>query len=225
MCKHYKPDQKRDFFVPDDTKYAPVNAEGDVEAVPYDAFPKYDGPVIADTLQGRALHTMRWGIRLMVEGKTRFETNARNDTLLKPRSVWADAVAYRRCLVPASAYYEPGTGPVGARGEVCFTIRDRPSFLMAGIWEVDPVDGKESYAVVTTEPNRYAARFHDRMPVVLSDADALRWLGREPLPRELLIELCRPCSDEIMQHVEIAAVPREKKITRADLDSGQASLF
>ena len=60
-------------------------------------------------------------------------TNARNDRLTG--STWRNATRKRRCLIPAIGYYEPGLGPVGAKGEILFTVRERPVFFFAGLWE------------------------------------------------------------------------------------------
>ena len=47
----------------------------------------------------------------------------------------------------------------------------------------------------TTEPNETAARFHDRVPVVLDYSDAAAWLRDAPLPDARLrlpcAEVCR----------------------------------
>jgi putative SOS response-associated peptidase YedK len=54
--------------------------------------------------------------------------------------------------------------------------------------------------MVTTEPTEFVSRFHDRMPVVLEDADAEEWLGDEPLPADRLSTLCRGLPSEALNH-------------------------
>ena len=80
--------------------------------------------------------------------------------------------------------------------------------------------------MVTTEPNETAARFRDRRPVVLADAEATVWLGDEPLPDDRLRALCRGLTVEALLH---ESLPPELKITRetsATLpDDGQATLL
>ncbi len=165
----------------------------------------------------------RWGVSYTVKGKPTFVTNARDDQLLRI-ALWKESVARRRCLIPVIGYFEPGPGPVGARGEFLFTIRDRPVFFIAGLWDAD-ADGTRSYSMVTTSPNDYTRPFHDRQPVVLSDADALTWLGTQPLHPDRVFQLTRPPPNEIMLHEVIPAVPRTKKsVADSKQESGELDL-
>jgi hypothetical protein len=218
MCNHYSVSDIVTKWV---MAHPPLNADGDVDSVPFEKWPKYDGHVVLMDGGRRVRSVGRWGVRGTDDkGRTTFVTNARNDTMLRGQSMWKESLATRRCLVPASSYFEPGTGPAGARGELRFTIQGRPWFLLAGVWEPDRVEnGRLSFAIVTTEPNRYAARFHDRMPVVLSDEGAMQWLGQEPLPRETIKTLLHACPDEWMEHVAIPAVPKERKLKPATAPS------
>lgn len=213
MCNHYvEPDAMVIEWLT--TSYPPLSREGDVEPVPVEKWPKFAGHIIRVHDAKRVLSVARWGVRGTDDrGKTTHVTNARNDTMLRGSNMWKESLAIRRCLVPASSYFEPGIGPPGMRGELRFTIKGREWFFMAGLWEPDPFDnGRLSFAIVTTEPNAYAAKFHDRMPVVLSEEGAMQWIGSEPLPKETIKTLCRAVPDELMGHTVIAAVPREKKL-------------
>ncbi len=192
------------------------------------AYPKSPSPIIVEEAGKRVVQIHRWGVGYTVKGKPTLVTNARDDQLLKIR-LWKESVALRRCLIPLIGYFEPGPGPVGARGEIIFTMRDRAVFFVAGVWDTDP-DGTRAYAMVTTSPNNYTARFHDRQPVALSDSDALAWIGAQPLPDDRVFTLTRPPPDEVMHHEVIEAVPRAKKNiglpnqARTE-DAGQGTLF
>jgi putative SOS response-associated peptidase YedK len=189
------------------------------------AFPKSPSPIILEDEGRRVVQMHRWGVGYTVKGKPTFVTNARDDQLLKIR-LWKESVSLRRCLIPLVGYFEPGPGPVGARGEIIFTMRDRPVFFVAGLWDTDP-DGTRAYAMVTTSPNAYVTPFHDRQPVALSDSDALAWLGAQPLPVDRVVALTRPPPDEVMHHEILPAVPRVKKgnDVRPEADTGQGTLF
>lgn len=79
-------------------------------------------------------------------------------------------------------------------------------FFFAGLWDRDPdQSGNRAFTMVTTVPNEYVAKFHDRMPVVLADTEAEAWLGEEPLPDERLLALCRGLPAEALQHAELSA--------------------
>src|SRR4051812_14198281 len=182
--------------------------EGLPEFSPH-AYPKTPSPVVVEEAGRRVAQMQRWGVNYLVKGKPALVTNARDDQLLKI-SLWKKSVASRRCLIPVTGYFEPGLGPPGAKGELFFTMRGRPAFFIAGLWDADP-DGTRAYSMVTTSPNDYTRAFHDRQPVVLSDADALAWLGSQPLAAERVVALTRPPRNEEMQHEVIAAVPKVRK--------------
>jgi putative SOS response-associated peptidase YedK len=46
------------------------------------------------------------------------------------------------------------------------------------------------------EPNKAMAEIHNRMPVILDEADWAKWLGEEPATESELLVLLRPCPDE-----------------------------
>lgn len=184
------------------------------------AYPKGPSPIVVAEPERPTLQLLRWGIGYTVKGKPTLVTNARDDQLAKI-SLWKESAARRRCLIPVVGYFEPGPGPVGARGEVLFRIKDQPVFFIAGVWDADP-DGTRAYAMVTTTPNAYTAPFQDRQPVVLSVPNARRWLGAQPLVPDELIALTRPPPSEVMTHEIIPAAP---KPPRATPDDGQGELF
>ncbi len=95
---------------------------------------------------------------------------------------------YRRCCIPVSGFYE---WQKRAGGTQPFFIRpkDGTVFLLAGIW--DHWQGEhgeeiESCAIITTTPNPMMTRIHNRMPVILTLEDQLRWLDPETGQGKLL---------------------------------------
>lgn len=173
----------------------------------------FPAPVVIQQGGERLLLNKTWGVPVMVRtpkgSVSKPVTNARNDKLAG--FTWRYAANERRCLIPATGYFEPGTGPIGARGEILFTVRDRPCFFIAGLWEGD------AFTMVTTEPNDFVRQFHDRMPVVLADADVEAWLGDEPLPMDRLKELCRGLSADALAH---ETLPARLRIVRPNKKSG-----
>ena len=112
------------------------------------------------------LRTMAWGFRRAFAAKTkgrpptaRSIVNSREDKL--DSRTWKEAFALRRCLVPATAFYEW----VEIEGKSVPLRFGRPGgewVWIAGIREVGQ-DG-ECFTVITTEPNEVLAPVHDRMP-------------------------------------------------------------
>lgn len=204
MCNHYrKSPAVIDWAL--DRMVGTIHGIPDVSIFVDHTYPKYPAPIIMQASGARTLVAMRWGItRFIGDGKTKPVTNARNDKLLS-RS-WKSCAEQRRCLIPATGYYEPGLGPVGAKGEILFTVREQPIFFIAGLWE-EEADGR-TFTMVTTEPNDYVRPYHDRMPVVLAAADLDVWLGDEPLPEPQLAALCRGLPADALVHEEIAVPPK-----------------
>jgi putative SOS response-associated peptidase YedK len=126
---------------------------------------------------GRRLRAMRWGF---VPGWYKATNdgpliiNARSDTIaVKP--AFRDAVRARRCIVPASGFYEWETGADGKKLPWYFTRTDAAPMALAGIWQrwqdIDTV------AIVSTEAGPGMQGLHHREAVMLEAADWPLWLG------------------------------------------------
>jgi putative SOS response-associated peptidase YedK len=59
-------------------------------------------------------------------------------------------------------------------------------------------EAKETYTVITTDPNELMQSLHNRMPVILKPADYERWLDPGE-PAQLPVELLRPFPAEEMR--------------------------
>jgi putative SOS response-associated peptidase YedK len=83
----------------------------------------------------------------------------------------------RRCLLPASGFYE--WAQAGKQKQpYLFTLRERRPFAFAGLWERWGKGGEEvlSCAILTTEANEVLRPVHNRMPVILPVDAYDRWL-------------------------------------------------
>ncbi|BBK30668.1 putative SOS response-associated peptidase YedK [Stella humosa] len=163
----------------------------------YNLAPTQSAPVVRPGGEGRRLDLLRWGlIPSWSKGPdARFSMiNARADTLaVKP--AYRNALRERRCLVPADGFYEwQGAGK--AKRPMRMVRPDRAPFAFAGLWERwQPADGSpavESFTIVTTDANDRLRPIHDRMPVILDEADWDRWLAG---PADAVTGLLRPAPD------------------------------
>ncbi|MEZ5953267.1 MAG: SOS response-associated peptidase [Hyphomonas sp.] len=102
--------------------------------------------------------------------------NARAEGL-EESNTFRGAFRHRRCLVPASGFYE-WTGPAGRKTPYAIGLRNRRWFCFAGLWDRAMIDGSEldSFTILTTKPNDLMAGLHTRMPVILDPKDYDRWL-------------------------------------------------
>jgi putative SOS response-associated peptidase YedK len=178
--------------------------------------PTRDAPVVRlhpETRQ-RHLDLLRWGLvpHWARDPKaTRQPINARAETLATS-PMFRDALARRRCLVPADAFYEWQATEAAAPTDQSATKRsakpaaklpwaiaraDGAPLVFAGLWEGwRGADGTvlRTFTIVTTQANAALRPLHERMPVILEDASWPLWLGeREGEAAELL----RPSAAEL----------------------------
>ena len=101
--------------------------------------------------------------------------NSREDKLAG--SMWRRAFDERRCVIPASAFYEW----VALRGKNVPLRFERPGndwLWIAGIWEDNPTFGR-CFSMITTDPNTAVEPVHDRMPAVLREEQIQPYLENQ----------------------------------------------
>ena len=126
--------------------------------------------------------------------------NARSETVAE-KPAFRHAVKYRRCLIPASGFYEwRQEGKLKIPLHV--RLKDGSPMVFAGLWESwkSPKDGViESCTILTTSSNKLIAPLHDRMPVVLHQQEFNAWLDREMNDPENLRRFYQPYPAELME--------------------------
>lgn len=125
--------------------------------------------------------------------------NARAETLSEKPS-FANLLKNRRCLVPASGFFEwkkVGTKKI----PFYFHLPESPLFAFAGLYDqwIDP-EGKPllTYTIITSEPNVLIAKIHTRMPSILSGKNEGHWLSKTPLSSGDLKEILTPIPAELL---------------------------
>lgn len=167
--------------------------------------------------RGRELVPMRWGFI------PAWAKDAKNLPLLimaradgiADKPAFKNAFRRRRCLIPASGFYEwqaRGKGP-----KQPFAIRPAAHELVAfaGLWETwCGNDGSEidTAAIVTTDCNDFLRPIHDRMPAVLAPEDFAAWLSPRTEPEEAQA-LLRPAPDNLF-----TCAPISTRVNSADND-------
>ena len=129
--------------------------------------------------------------------------NARSDTLAT-KETWEFLLRKRRCLVLADGYYE-WTSTDKSRTPMFFHLRGHRPFAMAGVWDRWEKDGEslETCAIITTDASSLAAKFHHRMPVLLSLDEAEEWIDPATRTRRA-VELMVPYKEADLECYEVS---------------------
>jgi len=141
--------------------------------------------------------------------------NARAESLAAKPS-FREAFRERRCLIPASGFYEWKVAG-RARQPWLFRRRDEQPFFLAGLWESwSGSDGSvlETCAVVTTVPNTLMMPIHPRMPVMLAVDAGSAWLDPATKEHDLLALLADPYPAAGMTAVALS--PRVNSVAHDD---------
>ena len=172
-------------------------AENGLPEPRFNIAPSQNIPAIRREDSGPRLAMLRWGLipPWAKDPKIGFRTiNARSETAASMPSFRA-AFRRRRCLIPASGFFEWDRRSGGRRPYQVRRADGRP-MAFAGLWEQwrNPQDENviESCAILTTEANEEISRIHDRMPAILEPSEFFLWLDPEERRPDRLQVLLRP---------------------------------
>lgn len=168
----------------------------DLYLVPrYNISPGQEIPIVVQN-RPRTVKLLTWGFYpewSIRAGMKKLQFNARDDTIAK--SVHAGKVEYRRCLVPATGFFEWKREGKEA-SPFHFRLKEGVMFAFAGVYLES--GGKDCCAIVTTTPNALSAPIHNRMPVILHKEEAIQWVDNGK-PWEEVMPLMRPYPDDEME--------------------------
>jgi putative SOS response-associated peptidase YedK len=197
MCGRYTliagPDAIRALFevLPFDERLVPAR---------YNIAPTQPIAVVTETARGRELVPMRWGF---IPGWAKDPKtlpllfNARAEGIAA-KPAFRGAFRYRRCLVPASGFYE---WQKRGKDKQPHALRPQATELVAfaALWETwCGADGSEidTAAIVTVPCNDCVKPLHDRMPAVIAPEDFEAWLSPLTDPDEAEA-LLRPAPEDL----------------------------
>ena len=201
----------------------------------YNVAPRADVPVIAERHGERVLDVVRWGLVPFWAKDAKVGDrmiNARAETVLTS-GAFKRPFERRRCIVPADGFYEwekleptaaAGTGKPKVRKQPWFIRRrDGEPLAFAGLWDIwhDPEVPRDSDApalrsctIITTHANDLVAPIHERMPVVLPEAQWDTWLSVDNRDTANLTKLLEP-----VPSAELEMWPVSTLVNKADNDS------
>ena len=195
------------------------NDTGNLE--PGDIWPDYAAPIVRHDANGDRILTMaRWGMpspAFALEGKKTDKgvTNIRNTRSPHWRRWLAPE---NRCLVPLTAFSEPGRDAGGKYEPVWFRLAGddpEPLAFFAGVWTPQWTgvrklkEGEittDLFGFLTCEPNAEVAAVHPKaMPVILTESSQLEtWMTAS---WEIAADLQRPMSDGALRRATTLAPP------------------
>ena len=151
---------------------------------------------------------LRWGLipYWSTDKRIAYSTiNARAESIDRTPA-FRQAFQKRRCLIPADGFYEwRKTRPPKVPFHI--SLKNEIPFCFAGVWEAwqnpESQEWLLSCSIITTEANELIAQIHDRMPVILREAEFPVWLG--DTSEADLKSLLRPYPSEEMQMWEVSS--------------------
>jgi putative SOS response-associated peptidase YedK len=155
----------------------------------FNVAPTQPAPVVVLHGGARKIELMRWGLVPFWAGhdgkSAPLMINARVESL-NAKQFFRDALARKRCLVPADGFFEWVSRDAHARAgkkappqPFYFHPRSHELFAFAGLWartRDDRGDELHSFTIITAKANDLVRPIHNRMPIVLAPSDYEAWL-------------------------------------------------
>ncbi|MFN0175306.1 MAG: SOS response-associated peptidase [Saprospiraceae bacterium] len=202
----------------------------DVVAVPvelqlhFNIAPTQEAYVIANDLPNQ-LQKMEWGLvpYWSTDGKNTGKLiNARAEGIAEKPS-FRESIRSKRCLIPADSFYEWRKLSASRKMPYRIFLRDGELLFFAGIWDEWKHTSiiKRTFSIITTTPNNEMSDLHNRMPVILSDAEARRlWLS--PLPLQEVLTMLHPPKDGLLSMYRVSERLNKAGYEGADLQDAVA---
>lgn len=176
MCGRYA------ITLPDEAMRQIFATDNLIQSVPrYNIAPTQPVIAIWQDEAGRRARLARWGlVPHWVKDPREFPllVNARAETMAD-KPAFRDAVRHKRCILPASGYYEWKTLPNGKKQPYFITHENGEPIALAGLYStwMGP-DGEEidTVATITVPAGPDVEHIHDRMPAIMKGEQIDLWL-------------------------------------------------
>jgi putative SOS response-associated peptidase YedK len=173
----------------------------------YNIAPTQTVPIILKDGARKAV-MMRWGLVPFWAKDPKIGNrliNARAETAAT-RPAFRASLKKRRCLVPATGFYE---WRMDGKTKTPFYahMKDDSLFGLAGVydrWTKPDGEPLMTFTILTTEPNSLMDKIHNRMPVILDREEEDTWLNPGEIPSKVLTDLFRPCPAKSMSAFQVS---------------------
>lgn len=137
-----------------------------------------DSAVTVYSAGGRLVASkMAWGFRDPYHDT--LVINARSESALE-KKMFADSIRARRCVIPASGYYEWDK----AKAKYTFSADNGDLVLLAGFYRLEL--GEPHFTILTAQANCCMAPVHSRMPVTVEKSEIKSWLTDDSVVSDYL---------------------------------------
>lgn len=142
--------------------------------------PTQDVPFVAVEEGRRVLKMGRWWLvpHWSKELPKYAMFNARSEDAAK-KPAFRDAFKHKRCLIPATGYYEWTKGEDGGKDPHLIRLPGGQAFSFAGLWAHNAQLNITSCTILTTKAADEIAELHHRMPIILKPAVYGEWLDNK----------------------------------------------
>ncbi len=154
------------------------------------------------------LMPMSWGISMKIKGKkgqpiTKRVPNSRDDKVWTSY-LWRYLIPEQRVLIPVNGFYEWQRENKKLVAAYHITPATGPAIFFGGIYK-KPKNEEDlpEVSIVTTRANDAMQKVHDRMPVILTSANAAgAWIQEND--RESLDELMLPADNDTLNFTRVS---------------------
>ena len=170
MCGRYSSDEKVNTWITNRCQLPTDNIlrVGDIR-------PGERAPVIIAGKTKPRIVPMTWGI----QGNGSLIINARKETLWE-KPTFRNLIQHRRCLLPASCFYEWDSG----KHKAAFYGENADILFLAGVYQAETDGGR--FVIITAPADETVKPIHDRMPVRIPERLILDWLSDTERAKEIL---------------------------------------
>lgn len=161
-------------------EYSIFDMENDMVLPRYNVAPGQQVMAVINEGESYKLTTFKWGFIPSFNknpNKGYQMINARSEDI-EHKMAFKDSFYNKRCVIISDGFYEWDTKS-STNPPYYISFKDNKMKAYAGIWNKSIVSGEEVYtcAILTTKANSLVGDIHDRMPVILSNEEALKWLN------------------------------------------------
>lgn len=156
-------------------------------------------PVIAPSALNRRIGAfpMQWGFSHPTKGMLVFNTRMETAT---EKDLFVSSIDERRCLIPASGYYEWKKIDRNKKERYIFNAENREPLYLAGLYIRTSEEHRlPCFSILTQDAEAEIKAIHPRMPVIVPYSRAEEWLSPDTDFHEFIYNLYVPLEAKVAE--------------------------